>query len=151
MTRKWLIIGLGNPDRGDDTVGRVVAEQLRSRVNDDIEILEHNGEVTALLEWLENAEVVYLIDAAASCEKPGTIHRFDAHDGPLPRMVFDLSTHGFGLAEAVELARAMNSLPPTCVIYAIEGETFEAGRTLSVAAATAAREVADRVLAELNC
>jgi hydrogenase maturation protease len=151
MTGRRAVIAVGNPDRGDDAVGRVVAERLRSRLPDDVEILQCDSDVTVLLERLEEADAVFLIDAAATVEmQPGTIHRFDALDGPLPVALFPLSTHGFSLSDAVELARAMNCLPPACVIYAVEGATFETGRSLSPAVAVAAREVTEQILAELT-
>lgn len=142
------IIGVGNPARGDDAVGRAVAARLRNRVNDHVEVLEEDGEVSALLARLEQAETVYLIDAAAG-GAPGTVHRFDAADGPLPQLLFSLSTHGFGLGEALELARALGTLPARCVIYAVEGERFEAGRPLSPAVGAAVTTVVDLILAEL--
>jgi len=143
------IIGVGNPRRGDDAVGRVVAVQLRSQVNDDIEVLEADGEAGTLLAWLEQTASVYLIDAAAGGGVPGSIRRFDAADGPLPQVLFPLSAHGFGPGEAVELARALGTLPACCVIYAVEGESFEAGQPLSPAVAAAVAKVAERILAEL--
>jgi hydrogenase maturation protease len=150
MAGKRLIIGVGNPDRGDDAVGRIAAKWLRGRIDDGIEILESDGEVTALIECLENNDTVYLIDAAASGRAPGSIHRFDANAGPLPQTFFALSTHGFGLAEAVELARAVHSLPSTCVIYAVEGACFAAGMPLSDAVAGAAEKVMERLLGEFQ-
>lgn len=59
-------------DRGDDAVGRAVAEHLRGRVGDAVDVVEHDGEVTALLEWLEEADAAILIDAAASGAEAGT-------------------------------------------------------------------------------
>lgn len=145
-----LVIGVGNPDRGDDGVGRVVAQSLRGRVGAGVEVLERDGEVTALLDCLERTDCAYLVDAAASGAEPGTIHRLEAHRAPLPQGLLSLSTHGFGPAEAVELARAMGSLPATCVVYAVEGAGFEAGQPLSAPVARAAGEVARRILAELD-
>lgn len=151
MTGRRAVIAVGNPDRGDDAVGSVVAEQLRSRLPDDVEILRCDGDVTALLQRLEEADAVFLIDAAVTVKtRPGTVHRFDALDGPLPVKLFSLSTHGIGLSDVVELARAMNCLPPACVIYAVEGATFGTGRPLSPAVAVAAREVTEQILAELK-
>ena len=149
VTGARYIIGVGNADRGDDAVGRAVAGRLRDRVEAGVEILEDNGEVATLLAWLEQAQAAWCIDAAASGGMAGTIHRFDAHDAPLPQTLFSLSTHGFGLGEAVELARIMGTLPATCVIYAVEGTDFGAGRPLSEAVAGAVAEVAERLAAEV--
>jgi hydrogenase maturation protease len=35
-----VVIGVGNPDRGDDGVGRAVVRRLRERVPDDVTLLE---------------------------------------------------------------------------------------------------------------
>ncbi len=37
------------------------------------------------------------------------------------------STHGFGVAQAIELARALNQLPRRLRVYGIEGYRFEVG------------------------
>ena len=49
--------------------------------------------------------------------------------------MFGVSTHGFGVAEGIELARALGALPPVCVVYAVEGERFETGAPISEAVA----------------
>ena len=59
--------------------------------------------------------------------RAGTIHRLDASERELPAELFRASTHHVGLAEAVELARALGRLPARTVIYGIEGESFEIG------------------------
>jgi len=149
MSGKYYIIGIGNPDRGDDGVGRYVAAQLQDKISTGITILEQDGEFASLLFSIEQAGAVWLIDASRSQGTPiGTIQRFDAADGPLPRSLFNLSTHGFGVAEAVELARATKTLPSRCIIYAIEGEDFNHGRPLSVRVMAAATQLVDTILME---
>ncbi len=144
------VIGIGNPDRGDDGVGRAAARWLRERPVGGIEIVEHDGEATGLLDCLDAAETVYLVDACVSGGAAGEIHRFDVTAAPLPSFTFGLSSHGLGLAEAVELARALGRLPPRCIVYAIEGEGFEPGTRLSPAVEAAVIEVGRRILEELG-
>ena len=144
-----LVIGVGNPDRGDDAVGRAVAARLKGRLPGDIEVLEETGEMTALLECLEEADEAWLVDASASGAAPGTIRRFDVAVAPLPNAVMAMSTHGFGMAEAIEMARAMGSLPATCIVFAVEGASFEAGESLSEPVAAAAPRVAEQIMAEI--
>ena len=115
----------------------------------DIAVVELSGEATELLASLEGAAVATLVDAAASGAPPGTVRRFDVTAGPLPAASFTLSSHGLGLVEAVELARALGQLPPRCIVYAIEGASFETGAPLSAAVAAAVPELADRIAAEL--
>lgn len=124
-----------------------MARSLKDEV--DAEVREHDGETATLLEWLEHSDAAWLVDAASSGAEPGTIHRFDAGSGPLPSIPSRLSTHGVGLADSIELARTMGCLPGKCVVFAVEGASFETGRGLSGTVRSAAREVAARIRAEL--
>jgi hydrogenase maturation protease len=147
--RRRIVLGIGNPDRGDDAAGRRVAGLLRQMLPDDVEVAEHDGEATTLLARLDGAAAAYLVDACSSRAPAGTVHRFDASAAPLPQQVFGLSTHCFGLAEAIELARALGQLPAQCVVYAIEGECFDVGVPLSSSVSVAVAEVVGRLRAEI--
>ena len=136
-----LVIGVGNAYRGDDAVGLVVAQRLKEQAIDHVSILEESGDGMTLMESWENADTVILVDAVYSGVKPGTLHRFDAHAQPIPVKFFHYSTHAFGVAEAVELSRTFNQLPPHLIIYGIEGKSFEAGAGLSLEVEEAARTV----------
>jgi len=143
-----IVLCIGNPQRGDDAAGRAVARALRALLV-DVEIIEEEGEATRVLARLEVADVAYIVDACVFGAKPGDIRRFDASTGPLPRAAFGASTHGIGLAEALELARALGVLPSRCVIYAIEGGTFDIGAPMSPAVAAAVAVVADRLRVDI--
>jgi hydrogenase maturation protease len=144
--RGALIIGLGNPDRGDDGAGRAVAARLRARVPGGMRVIECAGEATDLLARLGEADEAILVDAAMSGAAPGTVGRFEVHEAPLPAARFGMSTHGFGLAEAIELARALGQLPRRCVVYAIEGRSFEIGDPLSPEVEAAVETIVASVL-----
>jgi hydrogenase maturation protease len=144
-----VVLGVGNADRGDDAAGPAVARNLRSLLPPGIQIIEHGGEATALIGQMDGAERVFMIDACISGARPGTIHRFDVSATPVPAVALGLSSHGFGVAAAVELARALGQLPRQCIIYAIEAASFEIGAPLSPMVAAGVIEVAGRVLAEI--
>jgi hydrogenase maturation protease len=126
-----LIIGVGNEYRGDDAVGVVVARHLQQRAPAHVTIITQSGEGAALMEVWKNAENVIIIDAVHSGAAPGAIFRFDAAEQAIPVKFFHYSTHAFSVAEAIELARALQQLPPRLVVYGIEGKAFEAGAVLS--------------------
>jgi len=149
-TPRCIVLGIGNPDRGDDAAGRAVAQRLRGTLPGGVALAEADGEATDLLARLEGPDVAYLVDACVSGAPAGTVRRFDVAQGPLPEGAFGLSTHGLGLGQAVGLARALGRLPQRCVVYAIEGASFEAGAPMSPAVAQAVGEVAGRLLAELS-
>jgi hydrogenase maturation protease len=143
-----VVLGVGNPDRGDDAVGRAVARLLR--VPAGVQVLELDGEATAILTALQGSESAWLIDAAQSGAPAGTIHRIDCCVTGAVIPCSTVSSHGFGVAEAIALARALDTLPPRCIVYAIEAAGFSHGAPLSPAVAHAAHEVAERILAELT-
>jgi len=145
-----LIIGLGNEYRRDDAVGLIVARRLKEAAPEHVRVLEENGEGAALMESWKDADAVILIDAVRSGAKPGILHRLDAHTQPIPTRFFHYSTHAFGAAEAIELARALGQLPPRLIVYGIEGKTFEAGLGLSPEVEKAAQKVVERVLEDLH-
>jgi len=133
---------VGNAFRGDDAAGLEVAGLLAGTLPDGVGLLEREGEPTSLIDSWEGAEAVWLVDAVSSGAPAGTVHRLDAGVEELPRELFHASTHAFGLAEAVELARALGRLPARTIVFGIEGARFEAGDELSAAVGGAAREVA---------
>lgn len=126
-----LIIGIGNDYRSDDAIGLLVARALQARKLPHVSVLEATGEGTALLETWSGADAVILIDAVASGAAAGTLHQLDARAGPISPRFFRYSTHAFGVAEAIELARVLGVLPARLAIYGIEGSNFIAGMSLS--------------------
>ncbi len=145
-----LIIGIGNSDRGDDGVGPAVARILSEEAPDDVSVIVSQGEPAGLIDAWTNMEAVFLVDACVSGGGAGTIQRFDAVQSPLPEQFDAISTHGFGVSAAIELARAIGSLPRRLIVYGIEASEFEPGTPLSTSAQRAAQEVAGRIREELS-
>lgn len=114
---KTLIIGCGNPDRGDDAVGLLVARQLREA---GLDAREHTGDMLLLIDLWSGYDDVIIVDAMVSGAPAGSIAIFDPQTGQLPTQQLHSSTHQFGLAEVVELARTLDRLPPKLTIYGIE-------------------------------
>jgi len=145
-----LVAGIGNPDRGDDGVGPAVANRLRGSVPAGVRILERSGDVLALIEEWDGFFAVVVVDAAAPIGRPGRIHRLDLTGQALSVGLARSSTHAFGIAEAVELARNLGRLPGHLIAYLVEGERFEIGASLSPGVAEAVDRVAERILLELS-
>ncbi|HET6643160.1 MAG TPA: hydrogenase maturation protease [Gaiellaceae bacterium] len=142
------MIGIGNAWQGDDAAGLVVAQQLRDRAGEEITVLELEGEPVSLVEAFDGADEAVLVDAVRSGAEPGTVHRIDATDDPVPATLSAASTHTLGVGEAIELGRALGRLPRRIVLYGIEAESLAAGGELTPAVARAVDEVVERVLAE---
>ncbi len=144
-----LVIGIGNPCRGDDSIGRIVVRKIKRRNLPVLRAVEHEGEGTSLMELWKGASHVIIVDAVNSGSVTGTIHRFDALLQSLPGQIFNVSTHAFGLTEAVELARALKQLPARFVVFGVEGSHFDVGAKLSVGVQEAVSRVTDYVLEEV--
>ncbi len=144
------VIGIGNPHRGDDAVGREVARWLRDRVPQGTRVLETEGEPASLIAMLEGLAAVWIVDACRSGARPGAIRRLDVSATALPPGLTTVSTHGLGLAEAIELARAIGRLPARSVVYVIEAASFDPGSGLTPDVAASVAEVGRRILAEID-
>lgn len=144
---RLLVIGCGNAGRGDDAAGLLAARRLRELGGD---VREETGEALALIEAWSGAERVILIDAVVTGATPGTISSWDAATAPVVRDAFRTSSHSFGVAEAVELARALDRLPPSLTIYGIEARSFGTGEAVSPEVVEAAEALAGRIAKEMK-
>jgi hydrogenase maturation protease len=146
---RTLVIGVGNAWRSDDGAGIAVAERLRPHAG-RFDVLEQSGEGTSLMASWEGASSVIVIDAARSGSAPGTVHRFDAAAGRIPSDFLHYSTHAFGVAEAIEMARALGILPERLILFGIEGMRFEAGTGLTPPIADAVDRVVEEIVAQVD-
>ncbi|HXM55353.1 MAG TPA: hydrogenase maturation protease [Candidatus Dormibacteraeota bacterium] len=141
MTGPVLLIGVGAEDRGDDAAGLLVARRVRASAPAGVEVVESAGDAGELLSLLDGAERVVLVDAAmggpagaVELVPPGAAHCAPAR-----------STHGLGVAEALELAAALGSRPPVVRLYVVHGAAFEPG-PVSPAVDAGVRVAAERIL-----
>lgn len=130
-----LFIGVGHPFRRDDAVGPWLAERLALA---GCRALAHTGDGADLVGRFGMADDILIADATQSSAPPGHIRLIDARAAPLPDRTFRNSTHEFGLAFAVETARALGLLPRSLWVLGIEGQDFGFGETLSPAVSRAA-------------
>ncbi|HLX62964.1 MAG TPA: hydrogenase maturation protease [Planctomycetota bacterium] len=146
MARSVRIIGIGNAFRHDDAAGLIVARQIALRAPPEIDVIEHKGDGAALIDAWRGADNVILIDALQSGCATGTILQLNALATPVPSAYFCCSTHAFNVAEAIELARALNLLPARLELFGIEGRDFSSGEGLSAEVERAIDEAAVRIL-----
>ncbi len=129
-SRTVLVIGVGNQLRGDDAAGLEVARRL-GEMPTTVAVRMCEGEAIGLLELWHGVDAVVLIDTVRSGSPAGTVHRFDAGATALPAALSRSSGHTIGVAEAIELARTLGTLPPEVVVYGVEGAVFDTGADLT--------------------
>ena len=145
-----LVIGVGNARRRDDAVGVLVAEGVKKKALGGVRVVIESGEGAALIEHFSQAERVIVVDAVQTDRVPGTVYRFDACRQKIPSRFFNYSTHQFGVAEAIEMARALEALPSQLIVYGIEGRSFEFGSELAPEVKRAADELTEKIIKEIR-
>jgi len=142
--RRVRILGIGSP-AGDDQAGWRVVDALRARLGAraDVALDKLDRPGAGLLAHLEDATHVVLIDAVSSGAAPGTIRRVDRADWR--NHAGGLSSHGFGVFDALALAEALGSLPPALALYGVEIGAAEPGDDLTPAVRAAVDELAARI------
>jgi len=116
-SKKTLLLGLGNVIMGDEGVGVHVARALEKHtLPPNVECLDGGTGGFILLEPLQNADNIVLIDATADDNPPGTVTR------TTPRFSSDypptLTAHDIGVKDLLD-AFYMQSGQRKVVLYAI--------------------------------
>jgi hydrogenase maturation protease len=150
---KTLIIGLGNPILGDDGVGWVIAQNLKTQLAADtsleFEFLSLGG--LSLMERLTGYTKVRLIDALSSGKHPkGKVVSFPLSEVPDLTSGHTSSAHDTSLRNALILGRSMGiDLPKDeeVIIVAIEAENvYDFSEDLSPMVADAVPEAVNLVI-----
>ncbi len=143
------VIGIGSPS-GDDQAGWRVVDALATRAfggSDDVLLEKLDRPGAGLIERFASAECVILVDAVCSGAAPGHLHHLCESDWEAYRG--DLSSHGFGVFDALALAQALQVLPPRLEVYGIEIASAEPGTLPGAAVCAAVERLADRLAAVL--
>lgn len=123
MSRR--VIGIGTEHRGDDAAGIEVVRRLSK-----VEAVACPTGSLELIDLWDGQEDVMIVDAMRSGSPPGTVARFDALQDRLPRPAL-VTTHAFGVGEAVELGRILKRLPAHMTMIGIEADRVELGDSMS--------------------
>jgi hydrogenase maturation protease len=146
--KKTLVLGLGNVIMGDEGVGVHVVRALeKHNLPPDVECLDGGTGGFILLEPLQSADHIVLIDAAADGNPPGTVTR------TTPRFSSDypptLTAHDIGVKDLLD-AFYMQSGQREVVLYAITIDPKQSiSMELSQVVAKAAEEAVQQILGEL--
>lgn len=149
--RRVVVVGCGNPFRGDDQVGLAVAERLAGRREPGLRVVCAAGDVTGVLDAFLSAVVdeTILVDAVHAPLPAGIVIRFDADAAATEFGRYaGSSTHAFGVPELLDIAGVLGCLPRRVVIYGVVGSAFVLGQPMSPAVAAQVDHVAALVSRE---
>ena len=130
MKSKILVIGVGNPFRGDDGIGSAIIKILRTENSPDFVLVDGGTDGLALLDQLAEYKKAIIIDAVQMLEAPGVVRLFVPEEARIKIKSDVLSTHGFGLAEMLKLADELN-IKTKIKIIGIQPKSIDFGEGLS--------------------
>jgi hydrogenase maturation protease len=145
-----LVLGLGNPLRGDDGIGPAVIEWLQAHdLLPDVVAIDGGTRGLELVLTLADCRRALIVDAANIGRTPGEWERFTPDlirlkDGPT------ISLHAAGLAEALALGEALCALPEEMMIFGVQPARLDWSPGLSAEVQAAVPEVGRAVLLEIG-
>ena len=138
------VLGIGSPS-GDDEAGWLVVDALQE-YGIDAGKLDRPG--ATLVSLLAGVEHVILIDAMQGGGVPGQVRRFEGRDWRGYGQ--GLSSHGFGVLDALSLAEALGCLPERLDLYGIEIAAAHPGEAPGAAVRATATLLAARIAVSLG-
>ncbi|MCP4051249.1 MAG: hydrogenase maturation protease [bacterium] len=141
LNSKILVTGVGNPLRKDDGIGPEVVRRLKKTgLADNVDILDGGTDAFALIDIVKHYSKVIVIDAVNMQAEPGTIRVFRPDEARLTVKSDALSTHGFGLAEALTLIDKLE-IKVNLIIIGIQPGDISFGEGLSLEVSRAASDL----------
>jgi len=117
-----LVIGIGNNLLGDDGAGIHAIERLRTKkLPDHVELVDGGTLSFTLLEQVENAEYLVIVDAAELDAEPGTVRLFEnAEMDDFLATSRRPSVHEVNLLDVLTAARLRRRMPPRYAMIGIQ-------------------------------
>ena len=121
-----LVIAVGNPSRGDDALGPLIAERLAALDLPGVEVLvDFQLQIEYALD-LRGREEVIIVDASVSGDAPFTLEAI------FPGGDASVTTHALSPQALLAGYRALTGeAPPPAYLLAVRGNSFELGEGLS--------------------
>ncbi|MFA5082481.1 MAG: hydrogenase maturation protease [Hydrogenophilaceae bacterium] len=143
MTSPILIIGIGNPSRGDDALGPLMIERLETLNLAGVELLtDFQLQVEYALD-LQGRRRVIFVDAAVNGPEPFSFEPVG------PEQDTSYSSHELSPAAVLHTCEKLYGPPPEARILAIRGYRFDLGAPPSPAALANLDAACRRLLAEI--
>jgi hydrogenase maturation protease len=144
-----LVLGLGNLLLQDDGIGSAAVALLRDRYTlpEGVRVFDGGTLGLSLLPYLEDADVVILVDAVKDDAAPGALVRLDGHDVG-PAVATRLSPHQVGVADLLDGARWLGRYPRHVVLLGLVPESMELAVGLSPRVQPALPGLVERIVEE---
>ena len=142
-----FVLGIGNILLRDEGIGCHVVHALEGIPLPDVKIID-GGTCPDVLQFLEDADKLIIVDAVKGGGTPGQIYRFHLEDITLEQKPF-LSLHDVGLVDNLMLMKFWHNVDETVVI-GVEPKQVDWGLELSPELQGKMPQIIDTILSELN-
>ena len=144
-----LVLGLGNVLLADDGVGSAAVAELVDRYEPcrGARVLDGGTLGLSLLPYLDQSDIVILVDAIRADAPPGTFVRLDGEEVG-PAVATRLSPHQIGVADLLDGARWLERYPARVILLGLVPESIELAVGLTPAVARALPGLVTRVVEE---
>jgi hydrogenase maturation protease len=147
--KKILILGVGNLILRDEGVGVHAVRELEKRdLPAHVEVIDGGTYLMDLLNVIQEAERIIVIDALQGGGKPGTVYRVTPDD-LMAETERTLSLHQVGLLEVLGMVRQLGG-EPHAVIIGVEPKEISWGMELTPEVEAKLPRVIDAVFEELK-
>ena len=125
-----LVLAVGNPSRGDDALGPLLAERVEAAELAGIEVIvDFQLQVEHALD-LVGRDLVIFVDAGTSTPAPFVLEPVE------PAADFLHTSHALSPQAVLATYRRLHGVaPPHSLLLCVRGESFELGESLSASAA----------------
>jgi hydrogenase maturation protease len=148
MSRRKLVIGYGNPLRGDDRLGWEIAGRLAAGVTDEsVTIMSVHQLTPELAEPVSKADTVIFVDASYD-GSPGT---WKCEEIEPALAATDPLGHHFTIPGLLAYARAIFSGNPKAYVVSVSAESFECREALSPSVEVALPQIVRYIRDKIGC
>lgn len=126
------ILGIGNLVRQDEGVGIHLLKALENQLPPEIELLDGGTGGLALLDYVESAGKLLVLDAVDAGRQPGEVVVWRQEQVPY-FLAGKMSIHQVGFAEVLNLAKFRGNYPEEIAVIGIQPQVLDWGTELSEA------------------
>jgi hydrogenase maturation protease len=150
LTKKIVVIGLGNQYMRDDGLGIKVAQALKKmNLEENVSVQEYREMDLSVIETLRGASSVIMVDALKGGKKPGTVSKYlFTPRKESPSELPDL--HNLKLSDILDFATNSGILTCPVTIVGVEPKDDSLGEGLSSEVEAALPETLHTVVKELE-
>jgi hydrogenase maturation protease len=150
LSKRVVVVGLGNVLMGDEGVGVRLAEELLKRsLPPNVVVYPAGTPGLALIHLLEGFDKAVLMDAVKLGGEPGTVYRF-TFDSSAFKDISPSSMHDLDAVAALKLAAKVGAAPQEVVVVGVEPKSVELCEGLSREVEASIPKAIDLVLKEVE-